>query len=102
MGSVWWALKQPGPGEGRRQRAEGYEVKRRAFNIIFMTILVALINYLTYVVLIYLPGDNNINLDTPADNVAAIVLMFCGLLSPIFYLLRAKKLPSLTDLKIIK
>ncbi|KAK0148278.1 hypothetical protein N1851_011793 [Merluccius polli] len=37
---VLWALKQPGPGEGRTQRAEGYDAKRRAFNIIMITTVV--------------------------------------------------------------
>ena len=91
--SLLWALKQPAPGEGRGQRAEGNDAKRRAFNIIMITTVNAVVNYLSYSVLIILFDYINLQDFALLFNIISSLSILTGLFYPLFYLQRTAKLP---------
>ena len=78
--SVLWALKQPGPGDGRR--VEGYGAKRRAFNIIMTTTVITVMNYLPMVPLFLLSNY----ISPQVEDVALAIVHCCGLLPALHYL----------------
>ena len=94
--SVLRALKRPGPGDGRRRRAEGNDAKRRAFNIIMITTGISVIKYLPYgvflIVYSYISFKHVYLLFSMMVSFSALT----GLLNPLFYLQRAAKLPCKT------
>ena len=92
--SVLRALKRPGPGEGRRRRAEGNDAKTRAFNIIVITTVMAAIYNIPLSVLLSLRDYINENDFTSMFNYVLTFSIVNGLVNPFFYLQRAAKLPS--------
>ena len=93
--SVLWALKQPGPAQGRSQRTEGNDAKRRAFNIIMITTGIFVIEYLPYGVLLFLYGYIKIKEYSFLFSIILSLSIFAGVINPLFFLQRAAKLPSL-------
>ena len=92
--SVLWALKQPGPGEGRRQRAEGNDAKRRAFKIIMMCTGISVVNYLPYALLLPFYGNLYLSDFYFIFRFVLSISVLNGLVNPFLYLKRAAKLPS--------
>ena len=92
--SVLWALKQPVPGEGRRQRTEGNDAKRRAFNIIMITTVMAAIYNIPYSVLLFLYHYISCEDFELIFNIFLAFSIVNGLVNPFFYIQRAAKLPS--------
>ena len=90
--SVLWALKQPGPGEGRRQRAEGHDTKKRAFKIIMTTTVITVMNYLPIVQIVLLSNYTSRKVYAEVEDVALAIIHCCGLFPPLHYLQRVRKL----------
>ena len=78
--SVLWALKQPGPGDGRR--VEGFGAKRRAINIIMTTTVITVMNYLPMVPLFLLSNY----ISPQVEDAALAIVHCCGLLPALHYL----------------
>ena len=94
--SVLRALKRPGPGDGRRRRAEGNDAKRRAFNIIMITTGISVIKYLPYGVFLIVYGYISFKHVYLLFSMMVSFSALTGLLNPLFYLQRAAKLPCKT------
>ena len=92
--SVLRALKRPGPGDGRRRRAEGNDAKTRAFNIIVITTVISVVNYLPYGLLLPYYETLNRYLFYTLLQIVLSISILNGLLNPFLYLKRAAKLPS--------
>ena len=92
--SVLRALKRPGPGDGRRRRAGGNDAKTRAFNIIVITTVISVVNYLPYGLLLPYYETLNRYLFYTLLQIVLSISILNGLLNPFLYLKRAAKLPS--------
>ncbi len=91
--AVLRALKQSGPGERGRERREENHMKRRAFYFILITTMSTVILYVPFIILLALFGSAQ-----PADTVFFIILIcftLVGLVQPLLFLYRVRKLPCL-------
>ena len=89
--SVLRALKQPGPGEG--QRDNGNDMKRRAFRIILVSLVVMVVTIMSF--LPYILSLSQLVKHSNPD-VTLITYLFgrlSGFFHPLLYVLKAGKLP---------
>lgn len=92
--AVLKALKQPGPGEGDRERGGTNNIiKMRAFRIILVILCTSLIYYLPVMMvpLFYLAYHSQMFLDF-AILIVALIVVAAGFVQPILYLRRSRQL----------
>ncbi|XP_071392758.1 C-C chemokine receptor type 8-like [Centroberyx affinis] len=102
-GSVLRALKRPGPGEGARERDRegggvGDGMKRKAFRIISIVMMSALLNYLSFVVVLPLRGYFRKGKFYFVLSISASVSTMTRFVQPLLFLHRVGKLPCVKGL----
>ena len=88
--SVLRALKQPGPGEGQRDRGEGNDMKRRAFKIILISLIVMLLTAMSHITNVVTHLTNSTQV---ATFITFTIAMVSGFVHPLLYIYKAGKLP---------
>lgn len=90
--SVLRALKRPGPGGKATEKKKSSAVKRRAFKIILLTMIVMAINFFLYVAVIPLQCCLNPLEFTSAITISTSLALTTGFVQPLLYLHRTRKL----------
>jgi len=88
--AVLRALKQSGPGERGREREEENHTKKRAFHLILITNLTLLILYAPYVISVAFFRST---LSDIALSICNVCFTSAGLVQPLLFLYRLRKLP---------
>ncbi|KAJ8013644.1 hypothetical protein DPEC_G00031950 [Dallia pectoralis] len=92
--SVLRVLEQPGPGDGDRDREkEARNVKLKAFNIILFNVVLTMSCYLPIFVAVCLYAAIAPGLWFFIYSISLSVALINGIVQPLFYLHRARKLP---------
>lgn len=92
--SVLYSLKRPSPGEReRKEKTSGEKMKKKAFNIILVHVLVYLANYLPTSILHY--NFRHVRHSNLISDICVSLGIACGLVHPLFYLHRAGKFSGL-------
>lgn len=88
--SILRALKQPSPGEGEREGSN--LIKKRAFNIVLIFVVILFFGYLPLITMVPLAGKIEKEILCIAQPLAYCVTIWFGAFHPIHYILRTKKL----------
>ena len=89
--SVLRALKQPGPGEG--QRDNGNDMKRRAFRIILVSLVVMVMTIMSYFPYILSVSKLVKHTNPYVISITYLFGRLSGFVHPLLYILKAGKLP---------
>lgn len=96
--SVVRALKQPGLGDGDRERERTNSMKMRAYKIIWIILVAMMVNYLPEMVIMTLHNVLDEAVRRFSFCISDSITMIFGIVQPLLYLHRVGKLPCISGL----